>query len=136
MIFFQFFYFFRRKRSHFIFLDSRINFSICCENCHVCLAGHLEKKGRPFVLENVSGGHLEKISRPVVLENVSGGHFEKKRKKRLLLPSFQRGRTLNMFFFYFALCNSGQTQNALKQRTQTVKTRAGAWRLETIRQAP
>ena len=30
------------ERLHFIFLDSRINFSICCENCHVCLAAILK----------------------------------------------------------------------------------------------
>ena len=53
----------------------------------------------------MSGGHLEKIGRPVVLENVSGGHFERKKekKKRLLLPFFHRGRTLNMFFFLLCL---------------------------------
>ena len=31
------------ERSYFLFLDSRINFSICCENCHVCLAAILKK---------------------------------------------------------------------------------------------
>ena len=44
-------YFFPRmlyiERLHFIFLasrrGSRINFSICCENCHVCLAAILKK---------------------------------------------------------------------------------------------
>ena len=47
--FFFFFFFSEEKiacyieRSHFIFLDSRINFSICCENCHVCLAAILKK---------------------------------------------------------------------------------------------
>ena len=54
-------------------------------------------------LSRMSGGHLEKIGRPVVLENVSGGHFEEekeKKKKRLLLPFFHRGRTLNMFCFF------------------------------------
>ena len=47
---FYFIYFFPQEkiacyivRSHFIFLDSRINFSICCENCHVCLAAILKK---------------------------------------------------------------------------------------------
>ena len=56
-------------------------------------------------LSRMSGGHLEKIGRPVVLENVSGGHFIKKKEKKkcLLLPFFHRGRMLNMFFFYFAL---------------------------------
>ena len=48
----------------------------------------------------MSGGHLEKIGRPVVLENVSGGHKKKIKKKRLLLPFFHRGRTLNMFCFF------------------------------------
>ena len=47
----------------------------------------------------MSGGHLENIGRPVVLENVYGVHFEEKKKKRLILPFFHRGRTLNMFFF-------------------------------------
>ena len=45
--FFFFFFFFWRKRLHV--LDSRINFSICCENCHVCLAAILKKQaGRLF----------------------------------------------------------------------------------------
>ena len=57
-------------------------------------------------LSCMSGGHLEKIGRPVVLENVSGSHKKikkKKKKRRLLLPFSHRGRTLNTFFFYFAL---------------------------------
>ena len=55
-------------------------------------------------LKQNTGSHLEKTGRPVVLENVSGGHvifllIEREKKKRLLLPFFHRGRTLNMFFF-------------------------------------
>ena len=52
-------------------------------------------------LKQKTGSHLEKIGRPVVLENVSGGHFEReKKKKKRLLPFFHRGRTLNMFLFF------------------------------------
>ena len=36
----------------------------------------------------MSGGHLEKIGRPVVLENVSGGHLKKKKKKKKSASSF------------------------------------------------
>ena len=64
-------------------------------------------------LSRMSGGHLEKIGRPVVLENVSGGHFERRKKKRLLLPIFHRGRTLNMFFFL--LCLTPMTNTNIKQ---------------------
>ena len=39
-------------------------------------------------LSRMSGGHLEKIGRPVVLENVSGGHFEKKKENKAPPPSF------------------------------------------------
>ena len=92
MIFFFFSLFFSEEkiacyieRSHFIFLDSRINFSICCENCHVCLAAILKKE---------AGRLFWKMCPAAIL---------KRKKKRLLLPFFHRGRTLNMFlFFYFA----------------------------------
>ena len=33
-------------------------------------------------LKQKTGSHLEKIGRPVVLENVTGGHFERKKKKK------------------------------------------------------
>ena len=56
-------------------------------------------------LSRMSGGHLEKLGRPVVLENVSGGHFEKKKKKKAPPPSFfpQRQDAKYVLFFYFAL---------------------------------
>ena len=76
------------RKIAFYILDSRINFSICCENCHVCLAAIFEK------------------NRPAgCFGNVSSGHFEEKKggKKRLLLPFFHRGRTLNMFVFLLCL---------------------------------
>ena len=53
-------------------------------------------------LSRMSGGHLDKIGRPVVLENVSGSHFEKRKekKKRLLLPFFpQRQDAKHVCFF-------------------------------------
>ena len=34
----------------------------------------------------MSGGHLEKIGRPVVLENVSGGHFEEEKNEEHKSP--------------------------------------------------
>ena len=52
-------------------------------------------------LKQKTGSHLEKVGRPVVLENVSGGHFERENyilKKRLLLPFFHRGRRLSCYF--------------------------------------
>ena len=54
-------------------------------------------------LKQKTGSHLEKIGRPVVLENVSGGHFE--RKKKTPPPSFfpQRPDAKHVLFFYFAL---------------------------------
>ena len=56
-------------------------------------------------LKQKTGSHLEKIGRPVVLENVSGGHLKKKKKKKAPPPSFfpQRPDAKHVFFFYFAL---------------------------------
>ena len=57
------------------------------------LMSYLESKWGPLKKKK-TGGHLEKIGRPVVLENVSGGHFEKKKKKRAssFLFSTEAGR--------------------------------------------
>ena len=58
-------------------------------------------------LKQKTGSHLEKIGRPVVLENVSGGHFEREKKnEKAPPPSFfpQRPDAKHVFFFYFALC--------------------------------
>ena len=69
----------------------------------------------------MSGGHLEKIGRPVVLENVSGGHFEEEKKKRLLLPFFHRGRTLNMLFFLLRLMKENEVKGVVKAPWQTLQ---------------
>ena len=52
-------------------------------------------------LKKQTGSHLEKIGRPVVLENVSGGHFERKKNKNTPPPSFfpQRPDTKHVLFF-------------------------------------
>ena len=49
----------------------------------------------------MSGGHLEKIGRPVVLENVSGGHLKKKKKKKAPASSVfpQRQDAKHVCFF-------------------------------------
>ena len=51
-------------------------------------------------LKQKTGSHLEKIGRPVVLENVSGGHFERK-KEEAPPPSFfpQRPDAKHVCFF-------------------------------------
>ena len=51
-------------------------------------------------LSRMSGGHLEKIGRPVVLENVSGGHLKKKKKNASSFLFSTEAGTLNMFCFF------------------------------------
>ena len=72
MIFFQFFFFFPRGKDCMLY--RKIAFYIF-RLPHQLF--HLLWK-----LSRMSGGHLEKIGRPVVLENVSGGHFEEKKEKK------------------------------------------------------
>ena len=72
----------------------------------------------------MSGGHLENIGQPVVLENVSGGHFEKKerKKKRLLLPFFHRGRDAkHVCFVYFALVSYYEIQLLFRHNVHHMK---------------
>ena len=63
-------------------------------------------------LKQKTGSHLEKIGRPVVLENVSGGHLKGKRKeKKAPPPSFfpQRPDAKHVFFL-LRLIGSHQDQ--------------------------
>ena len=53
-------------------------------------------------LSRMSGGHLEKIGRPVVLENVSGGHFEKNPKQTPPPSFFPQRQDAKHVFFNFA----------------------------------